>query len=61
MESSGFGVTPKELKTLVFEYVTINNIPNTFNKEKGTAGKDYLYGFMKRNPNLSLRKPEAIS
>ena len=31
------------------------------NKNLGLAGRDFVMGFMKRNPHLALRKPESIS
>ncbi|KAG8304422.1 hypothetical protein J6590_094110 [Homalodisca vitripennis] len=34
---------------------------HSFNKEKQTAGKDGLYGFLKRHPLLSLHDPEKTS
>ena len=38
-----------------------NNIENNFNKDKQTAGRDFVRGFLKRHPKLSLRRPEAVS
>lgn len=32
-----------------------------FNKETKSAGDDWLTGFIKRNPSIALRKPEATS
>lgn len=38
-----------------------HNIPNNFNNEQGPAGKDWLYGFLKRRPSISLCQPQATS
>ncbi|KAJ8932986.1 hypothetical protein NQ318_011201 [Aromia moschata] len=38
-----------------------NKITHPFNKEKGMCGKDWIYSFMRRYPQLSFRKPEATS
>ena len=32
-----------------------------FNKHKQRVGKDWFFSFMKRHPNLSMCKPEAMS
>lgn len=56
-----YGVTPKQLRHLAFKYAEANNIPHKFNKETQLAGKDWLYGFLKRNPEIALRQPEGTS
>lgn len=56
-----YGLTPKELRRLAFRYAEENNIRHNFNREKGLAGKDWMYGFLKRNPEISLRQPEGTS
>lgn len=56
-----YGLTPMQLRKLVFEYAEILKIPHRFDKTKKLAGKDWLEGFLKRNTNISVRKPEAIS
>lgn len=45
--------------SLFYQRRARNNIPHQFKNE--TAGKDWFYGFMKRIPNLSVRKPMGIS
>ena len=41
------------------ELVTRNNIPNPF--KDGNAGYYWLYGFLRRFPELTVRKPENTS
>ena len=57
-----YGLTPKSLRRLAFEYARKNNIvtPATWNANK-MAGKDWLTGFLRRNTSLSIRSPEATS
>ncbi|KAJ8048460.1 Jerky protein-like-like [Holothuria leucospilota] len=61
LESRGFGLTPMEIRTLAYDYAEANNIEHKFNKQKRVAGYSWLEAFMRRNPSLSLRKPEPLS
>lgn len=56
-----YGISSVELRRLVFEYGEKNGIPHQFNKSAKLAGQDWLNGFLKRNPRISVRKPEATS
>lgn len=49
------------LKLAKFEYSEANHIPHRFNKYSKITGPDWLQLFMKRHPNISLRKPEGTS
>lgn len=60
MEARLFGLTSLELRSLAYQLAVKNNISHTFCKD-GLAGVDWLYGFMKRHSDLSLRQPEATS
>ncbi|XP_065681865.1 uncharacterized protein LOC136095355 [Hydra vulgaris] len=40
---------------------SLNKINHPFNTEKKLAGRDFIVGFLKRQPFLSIRKPEAVS
>lgn len=55
------GLTPVELRKIVFQYAETNGIRHEFNKDRQEAGKDWLKLFLKRNPQISLRKPEGTS
>lgn len=54
----GYPCDKSELKRLVQEYVTANNIDTPFTN--GMPGNDWYYGFMRRHPRLSLKKPEQL-
>ena len=56
------GLTTKDTRRLAYEFATRNNkpIPESWTTNK-TAGEDWFRGFMKRNKELSIRKPEATS
>lgn len=56
-----YGLTPSKIKQLAFEYAIANQLRHNFNDEKKTCGKDWLRGFLARNPQISLRRPEATS
>lgn len=57
-----YGLTPKAIKNLAYKFAIQNElkVPTSWTEIK-TAGKDWFWGFMKRHPNLSIRKPEATS
>lgn len=61
MEARFYGLTEKSLKELAFKLAKANNIATRFNQEKEMAGKEWLSGFLKRYPEISLRLPEATS
>lgn len=55
-----YGLNKKQICLLAYEYaVKNNNIPNKW-KEQQKPGREWLRLFLKRHPNLSLRKAEAI-
>lgn len=56
-----FGLTPVEVRRAAFEYAEKNCIKHNFCKGSRIAGKDWFYSFIKRNPNVSIRKPESTS
>lgn len=57
-----YGLTSKDIRTLAHEYAVASKIqyPQKWD-EAGMASEDWLSGFLRRHPNLSLRTPETIS
>lgn len=57
-----YGLTTKETKHFAYEYAKALKlkVPNEWNNREA-AGKDWLAGFIERNPDLSIRQPEATS
>ena len=61
MEESLFGLTPANVRRIVFMYCEENGIQNNFSREKKTAGRMWFQKFMRRHPELSIRAPEPVS
>lgn len=61
LESRFYGITMEDVRKLAYELAVKNKISHPFNTEKQMAGRDWLKGFLKRNPNLAFRKAEATS
>lgn len=57
-----YGRTTKDTRNLAYEMAHLNSIkiPANWHRTK-MAGIDWLYGFLKRHPNLSIRQPEGCS
>lgn len=57
-----YGLTYRQVRQLAYQYAKRlgSNIPVSWDAEK-TAGIDWLKGYMKRQPQLTLRKPENTS
>lgn len=60
MSERGFPLTKKDVQQLAFQYAKENNISG-FSQKTGKAGCYWFQNFLKRNANLSMRKPEALS
>ena len=61
LEEMMFGITADDVRVLAFQLAVRNGIPNPFPKGGGKAGYDWLQGFLKRHPQISVRQPEATS
>lgn len=61
LASRGFGITPKAVRKYAFEFAERQKIKHNFNRKIGMAGQDWFHRFMKRNKELTIRKPEGLS
>lgn len=61
LETRLFGLTRTEVQELAFQLAQKNGFPHTFNAVKQTAGQEWLAGFLRRNKDISVRKPEPTS
>ncbi|XP_055633226.1 uncharacterized protein LOC129773613 [Toxorhynchites rutilus septentrionalis] len=61
LEKRFYGITMTNVRKLAFDLAEKNGLPHPFNKCTKMAGKAWLSNFLKRNPKLSFRKPEATS
>lgn len=61
MERRFYGISQNDLRHMAYNLAVKNNILYTFSDEKKMAGKDWIAGFKKRHPNITLRRPEATS
>ena len=52
-----FGVGIAEVRRLALQLAESNAMPRRFQNQM--AGKDWVRGFLERNPQLSIRTPEA--
>jgi hypothetical protein len=53
------GVNPVQLHRIAFDFAEQNKTKHNLNGQNCAAGKDWLYKFLRRNPTISKRKPEA--
>lgn len=57
-----FGLSTKEVRVLAYEIAVKNNIKmRQYWQDNKMASTDWLAGFLKRHPTLSVRTPEATS
>ena len=59
LQQSLFGLITTYIRKLAFDIAEQNNLKHPFHNEK--AGRGWLFGFMNRHPELSLRMPEPTS
>ena len=59
MEEMMFGIGIREVRRLAFQLAERNGLSHRF--KNGMAGKDWVRSFLNRNPELSIRTPEATA
>lgn len=57
LQKAGFAPTKQVITRLAYQLSCTMNAKKSFNTQTGRAGKDWFRGFMRRNPELSIRKP----
>ena len=55
MDQAFYGLSINDIRTMVFDYCQKNDIKNNFNGDTKMCGRDFVAGFLKRHPRLSLR------
>ncbi|KAB0799206.1 hypothetical protein PPYR_07086 [Photinus pyralis] len=61
LQERGFTPTRLDVREMAFRLAEKLKIPHKFDSEKQLAGYDWLASFLRRNPELSVRKAEGLS
>ena len=61
MSARFYGLCFRDLQSLAYEFADANHIAHPFDATSRLAGRDWVYGFMKRHSQLSLKSPEPMS
>lgn len=61
MQAKGFPLTIYDVRVIAFQFAEQLNINHKFNKSDEKAGYDWLQMFLRRNPDIVLRKSEGVS
>lgn len=61
LQAVGFAPTQQNVRMLAYNFAETLNKKHTFNKDNKIAGKVWFSSFMRRHPDLSVRKAQGIS
>ena len=61
LESSFFGLSIRDIRSLAYQIAEKNNLQYKFNRTMQLAGKKWFYAFLKRHPKISVRQPKNTS
>ena len=61
LEARFYRLTPLSLRKISFKIVKVNGLVTRFSKEKETARKKWLSGYLKCHPEILFHSPEATS
>jgi hypothetical protein len=61
LERNGMGQTADQVRRSAYSLAETNSLKHPWDGEKKITGVDCFCAFMKKNTNLSLRKPEGLS
>lgn len=56
-----YGITAQQVRRVAYDFAEKNKVPHKFSHSERMAGRDWFNGFLRRNPTISIRKPEATS
>jgi hypothetical protein len=57
----GFGCSLNQIHRATLVFDSNRGISQLWGEQKMSAGRDWFAGFMERNGNIALRKPEGLS
>jgi hypothetical protein len=61
MERALVGLTTNDVRRLAYDLAEYLHLNHPFQNSSRMAGREWLYGFMKCNPQISIRSPQATS
>ncbi|XP_072392413.1 uncharacterized protein [Diabrotica undecimpunctata] len=61
MDRKYYGLELADVRKLAYQLAIRNNLSHPFSEIDGNAGKKWLRNFLRRHPNLSIKKPQKIS
>lgn len=61
METKLFGISFQDLQKLAYQLAERNGVSHNFSRNTQEAGKEWVRGFRKRHPEITLRTPEPTS
>jgi hypothetical protein len=61
MQDAGFALSKKDVQILAFKLAQKLGIKHRYCVLKGQAGKNWFASFMRRHPEISVRRAEGIS
>ncbi|XP_033108151.1 uncharacterized protein LOC117109828 [Anneissia japonica] len=61
MQGHGSGLAKKDVRSLAFEFAEQNQLVHDFNQDTKIAGRFWLEGFLKRHPNIVLKKAKNLA
>ena len=61
MERCLYGLTTKDVRRLAYDLAVKLDRPHMFSDETKMAGRDWLYEFFRRHPDLAIRQPQGTN
>ncbi|XP_072401077.1 uncharacterized protein [Diabrotica undecimpunctata] len=61
LQKYGFSPTRDHVRTVAFELAEKFNVSHKFNRNNNKAGFDWLQSFLRRHPDISVRKGQGVS